>query len=269
MISSFAKLIRSLYLSKFQIKKDNKMRQYLFAMIIVCILCVVSIASAETNITSLPYTINTSGSYYLNGNLSSIGDGIIVNADDVTIDFKGHTISGNGTGNGVNTNEFSNIQIKNGTITNFSVGVLNPGTNGKLTSVLNIRAVSNTSHGIYLDDDACVVKNSIASRNGGIGIYVYGLGTIVQGNQVDFNTSGIAGIVVTQATVLDNAVGSNTGNGIQANGSSTIKNNLVFGNSAVGIYVGQQALVDGNTSASNGGGNLFCSGSCVGVNMVQ
>ena len=44
------------------------------------------------------FIISESGSYYLTGNRRSYGIGIQVNADDVTIDLMGYTLTGPGTG---------------------------------------------------------------------------------------------------------------------------------------------------------------------------
>jgi hypothetical protein len=237
----------------------------IFALLFVCLVFSATIASAETRIASLPYTITTSGSYYLSGNLTSTGEGISVKAAHVTIDLKGHTIKGNGIGSGVNTNNFDNVAIMNGTITNFSIGVNNPGTNGKATTVSNIRAVANTSHGIYLDDDGCVVRNSVSARNGGMGIYVFSNGGLVEGNQIYNN--GALGMWITFALAINNTVTSNFGMGIHA-GPSTIKNNLVFGNTNIGINASPNSFVDGNTVIGNGVANLVCD-LCVGQNAVQ
>jgi hypothetical protein len=77
-------------------------------------------------ISSLPLTIDESGSYYLDQNMrhsSRYTDAIEVNADDVTIDLRGHSLIGrsssSGTSNGIYMNGRKNVEIRNGTITNF------------------------------------------------------------------------------------------------------------------------------------------------------
>src|SRR5882724_3568968 len=65
-------------------------------------------------ISSLPFTINTSGSYYLTTNLVGVvgSDGISIVASDVTIDLGGFTLLGpaNGTSeNGIDGASSSNI----------------------------------------------------------------------------------------------------------------------------------------------------------------
>jgi hypothetical protein len=74
-----------------------------------------------TTITSLPYEITTRGYYTINTNLTSSGHGIVVKANNVTIDLKGYTIEGSGTGSyyGIYINGRNNVEIRNGTIRNF------------------------------------------------------------------------------------------------------------------------------------------------------
>ena len=51
----------------------------------------------RTPISSVPYAINTSGSYYLTGNLTvNSGIAISINAGGVTLDLNGFTISSTG-----------------------------------------------------------------------------------------------------------------------------------------------------------------------------
>ena len=60
----------------------------------------------------------------LDYDLACPGNGFIVGADGITIDLNGHTISGSGTGAGVNVTGRTNISIVGGTIRNFLAGVL-------------------------------------------------------------------------------------------------------------------------------------------------
>jgi hypothetical protein len=48
---------------------------------------------ARTPISSLPFTITNSGSYYLTTNLNSAGQGITISADNVAIDLSGFGIT--------------------------------------------------------------------------------------------------------------------------------------------------------------------------------
>jgi hypothetical protein len=79
-----------------------------------------------TKITSLPYTIEKPGFYYLGGNLQlttfAHGAGITVNCSHVTIDLMGFKLSHeniNGyyfTGTGISLNGREDVEIRNGTL---------------------------------------------------------------------------------------------------------------------------------------------------------
>jgi hypothetical protein len=86
---------------------------------------------ARTPIAAAPFTITTSGSYYLTKNVSvASGDAITINANDVTLDLNGFTISSTNanpvTGTGILIgNSLHNITISNGHISGaivFSAG---------------------------------------------------------------------------------------------------------------------------------------------------
>lgn len=76
-------------------------------------------------ITSLPFPISTSGSYYLQGNLqhTGIGNAITISANDVTIDLNGFTLASapGASGSAIKINFDSvNVTVKNGTISGSS-----------------------------------------------------------------------------------------------------------------------------------------------------
>jgi len=86
-------------------------------------------ASAGVSPISTCQTIMSSGSYELTQNLNHDGTTpangcLLVDADNVTIDLKGFTITGSNTDSGIGTvGPQDNIVIRNGTITDFSVGL--------------------------------------------------------------------------------------------------------------------------------------------------
>ena len=74
-------------------------------------------------ISSVPYTIDTPGSYYLTGNLVADVNvnGITIDADSVTLDLMGFSLIGpeSASGYGIYINDRDNIEIRNGTIAGF------------------------------------------------------------------------------------------------------------------------------------------------------
>src|SRR3954454_3804301 len=71
-------------------------------------------------ISSLPFVISTSGSYYVTGNLTGLSGqhGISVNADNVTVDLGGFDLVGpGGAATGIRVqNSHVNVTIRNGTV---------------------------------------------------------------------------------------------------------------------------------------------------------
>lgn len=243
-------------------------------------------------ITSLPITITTPGSYYLTSNLSTTTTAITVEANNVTIDLNGFTLTGNGTDNhyGVTMWNRSNIEIKNGTIQNFYEGIIEPYTNGKGHKVVGVRAIKNVVAGIHLVSSGNIIKDCTVMYNGiGIlagatryGIYA-GSRSIVTGNQVSENcteaNTGTAfgimtgdGAIITGNTVCTNAhraivqvFAISTGN------ACVIKDNVVYDNAisctsgynGINAYAGSTLI--GNSVYLNGTGSS--GGTLLGVNL--
>jgi parallel beta-helix repeat protein len=206
-------------------------------------------------IISLPCTIETSGYYFLTNNLTSQGTGIDIGGafqvKNVTIDLRGYTIFGDGTGDGIYVGSADeDVEIRNGTVTNFYRGVVGSGSTN--VRVINIRAINNNLHGILLQlSEKSLVKDSTASGNGAMGIWL-GKGSTATGNIVGDNANtGINAFF--GDTVIGNSVYNNGGHGISAE-NSTIKNNTTYSNNMNGINLINNCLVDGNTSVDNSSG---------------
>jgi hypothetical protein len=84
-------------------------------------------------ISSLPYAISQSGSYCVTADISvnlPYGDAISINANDVDLDFQGHTITNSASiksGAGVRLVEgatLTNVTVHNGTVYSFNYGVI-------------------------------------------------------------------------------------------------------------------------------------------------
>ena len=59
------------------------------------------------------------GNVKLTCDLQGAGNGLIVGADNITIDLNGYVLEGDGTGIGIDISNHQKVTIKNGTITNF------------------------------------------------------------------------------------------------------------------------------------------------------
>ena len=248
-------------------------------------------------ISSVPYTISASGSYYLTGDLqvdpATPADGITVQADNVTINLMGYSLVGpgstSGTNYGIYMNARSNVEIRNGTVMAFGTdGIHEPDYNqGKGHRVISVRVLENGDRGMYLRGFGHLVKDCTASENGSYGIYV-GDGSVVinttaswnqgtgifaeEGSTVIGNTAyknqGSIGIALNQAsTVINNTAYYNQEHGIYASGGCTLIGNTAYLNNQsnttyrAGIYVGDGCLLKDNTASANMRSNIHVSGS--------
>jgi hypothetical protein len=81
-------------------------------------------ASADTAVSACG-TLAPAGNYFLTKNLSATGDCLVIGANNVAIDLRGKTITGNGTGSGITDGglERADAIIANGKIRNFNQGI--------------------------------------------------------------------------------------------------------------------------------------------------
>jgi parallel beta-helix repeat protein len=213
----------------------------------------VAVVEAATEITTLPRTITTQGSYIINKNLTSTSNGIVVKVNNVTIDLNGYNIAGNNTGTyyGVYIQGRSNVEIRNGTIRNFgSHGIYEESSSGNSHRVINVRVMNNKGYGIQLDGSNHMVKDCTASNNNGdLGIYAGSGSTVIGNTAYDNGKSGI--LAGYGSTVIGNTAYSNGLNGIITDTGCTVKNNTAVNNQSVGISINTYNLVDGNTAYDN------------------
>jgi parallel beta-helix repeat protein len=212
-------------------------------------------------ITEVPYTINEPGSYYFTGDLESPIYGILVNADNVTIDLMGYSLIGPGPGGsyGVYMNGRKNVEIRNGTVRDFGVtGIFEESNDGMQHRIIAVRVVSNGDRGIDLSGTLHQVRDCAAVGNQDYGIYV-GSSSIVSGNQArDNGTLGIR--AYSGCTVTGNTACYNGRTGISTSVGSTVANNTAYGNGigtpamyeVSGIDAGTASTVIGNTAFYNG-----------------
>lgn len=204
---------------------------------------------ARTPISSLPFTITNSGSYYLTTNLTGMSGthGITIASSNVTVDLNGFSLSGvPGSLHGifVSTNAiYVNVTVRNGTVR---------GWDGNGVEAFN------SENGIF--------ERLTVSAAGGFGIDAYG--SLIRDCQVD--SSGDSGIAA-NASEIRHCVVENTGyDGIDAYDSQVrdcvvehnlygiyvapgkVSDCLVETNSFSGIYAGSSGCqITGNTCLGN------------------
>lgn len=175
------------------------------------------------------------GSYRVTQDLScrSCPQCLLIDASNVTIDLQGHRLTGDGTATsaGIRVSRgagLSNIEVRNGTVVSFGVGVQLEG--AKQSRIERMRVFDNKRFGILADSQSAVVSN-IAARNGGTGI------------QVGVDIGGGASLV------LDNLATENGGTGIVADG--VVRNNVASFNGLVGISVLCPSSISDNVTFEN------------------
>ena len=168
-------------------KKYLLLQAILLALIIVIsAFKVIPITTAANNvhvIDSLPYVINKPGIYVLEHDLTSTGDGIIVNSSNVVIDGNGYSIKGNGLGIGIiidsaTHNVNFNVTVKNIKIRDFNTGIYVEVYSDNFTNVIvdNVVVKNATEHGIHVENTYynVIIRNTVIENGEDTecGIYV-------------------------------------------------------------------------------------------------
>jgi hypothetical protein len=197
---------------------------------------VVAVGGVGTKINSVPYTISAPGFYYLGGNLTHTGTthGITVNADDVTLDLMGFSLSHTGAIGaeiGIVMNGRTNVEIRNGTVRGFFNGIQETLATGNKHRVINVRATNNSRNGIVLNGNNHLVKGCNVCNNGPIGISISN-GIIADCVAANNGSIGIA--LNGTGSVLGNSAINNTDRNFSlgAGGATSI---LVDRNNAFGL----------------------------------
>lgn len=191
-----------------------------------------------------PCTITNPGSYVVTRDMASlIGSAIIVQANDVTLDLKGHTVSG-GTifsahdGAIYQPSTCKNLAVRNGVI----VGGWGPGIQaygpGARVEAVSVRGSS--GGGLLLGDAAAVADCAVFSNTLGSSaapLVVLGAGSRISSCAVSGN----------RGTTL---IGVEAGNDVRVNGV-TVRENRAAGGAFTGIRVYEGAILDACLVVSN------------------
>jgi hypothetical protein len=190
-------------------------------------------------------------------------------ASDITIDLNGFALIGtNGTAEGMTGGGTArrNISVRNGTVRNWSTGVLLNG--GGLARLEHLNVSGNSSHGMQMDAPAVVAGCSVI-RNGGHGIFTTSAVTVIRGCLISEN--GLDGIRVGPSSVVaenlcqGKASSGSTNAGIRATSNNTgIENNdVVFYENGV-VVSGANNFILRNTTAFVGTNYIFAAGNSFG-----
>ena len=223
-------------------------------------------------ISSLPFTINQPGSYYLTGNLeftAATGNAISISASNVTVDLNGFALSSTSavTGSAIAVSSSTrNIAVRNGTITGtttvfiggsplswtvtpggFSNGVLSSAANSQFSHLRISRCrergiiadfeplvdrVTANENGLHGIAAAGTVVNCVAARNGGSGFIA--ATSVSNCTAADNGNTGIAGGAVTNSYAYGNGSDGIASTGVIAFSRAT--NNNRKNNGSVDIF---------------------------------
>ena len=244
----------------------------LLPLIAVLAVCGVTAAAGQSPPAGLECGDTITADTTLNQDLTGCpSNGIIVGADDITLDLNGHTISGDGKpvrrcprrqpcDMGVFNDRHDGVTVRNGSLRGFAVGVLIGGVRGNrlvgLSSSHNqyfgfviadssrsvIRDSSATDNprpdgdglGVFMSHDLRIVNNSFR-RNGQIGIHIENsTGNLIKGNE--FVRNGDFGVFV------------------QADGNQVRGNHCVRNGTGILVGPGSRNVIAGNRVSGGGEG---------------
>ena len=83
--------------------------------------------------------------YELTGNLTCSGAGLTIGADDITLDCRGKSLTGDGTGLGIFLDGVSGVTVRNCHVKDFAAGIVLNGSSGNL--LVKNKATGNTIFG--------------------------------------------------------------------------------------------------------------------------
>jgi hypothetical protein len=212
----------------------------------------------RTPISALPFTISTSGSYYLTASLTAAANvnGITINASNVTLDLRGFEVTGTpGTaifGIRVSVGR-SNVVIRDGTVRNWpGSGVVVENTAVTRVRVENVHANDNGSGGIVLGTDSVMV-NCTVSGNVAHGISGQTGCQLLRCTANGQTGAGGDGFNFGAQTVMTDCVAKANGqDGITTGQDSVLSNCLADGNAAIGFVCGDRTVIDRCLASDNG-----------------
>lgn len=238
------------------------------------------------------YRISQPGSYYLTGNVTGVSGkvGILVLANNVTIDLNGFTLQGvsgadDAIGVAFNIPSWTNFKVMNGTIRGWTKeGIdgfyannciidrvhVDGSSNGYgiitgVGSTIRDCVVSNSGAGI-VTPQGCTVVACSAYRNIGPN-FALGPGNTVTGCTArEATAAGSPGFDVAEGSTIANCSSTNNnGIGFTLGNNCTITGSTALGNTSSGFRMNSGGLVQACTAASNGAYGIQAVGSATSI----
>jgi parallel beta-helix repeat protein len=159
-------------------------------------------------------------SYTIVSDMTSDGDGIVVQKSNIVIDGDEHEIHGKGIGTGITIDNVDNVTLKNMDLQKFLVGIrLNASSFNTVSGVTLANNSGDSSEGIQLGQN---------SDN-----------NTVLGNSITYNGFGVIVLESDNNVISGNEVMNNHGTGIMLNSSFNTEidaNNIVNDSCGIGVY---------------------------------
>jgi hypothetical protein len=205
------------------------------------------------------FRITAAGSYYLTGNFTGEPgkNDIFVEANNVTIDLNGFTMTGAGDHGAISTAltlpTVENTTVRNGTVTNwgFAIALRDK------ARVERVSAVRNVVDGISAGNGSLIVE-CIASSNGQNGFSVGGSSAIRDSTARENGGNGMA--ASSELVVSNCNFSGNTGIGVLVGGNSTVQNCSVSRNGSTGIAGNDRCTIVDCVASSNGAFGIIAFG---------
>jgi large repetitive protein len=220
----------------------------------------------------------TSSTRLANSLIGCSGDGLVIGADNITVDLAGHSISGVNAARseGIADDGHRGVRIENGTIANFFLnGVGLRGAPRSAVSNLTIRKIgagggeNDASAGVLVKNSpntlvtANTVTNDVSAfQSDGVDV-LSSAGTTVSGNRIANNAwNGMFVLDSPGTRVIGNALDGNQNEGIEVNFGSDgtlLAGNHAGNNVSSGLVVGAVSgvRIEGNALTGNGESGLF------------
>jgi parallel beta-helix repeat protein len=213
-------------------------------------------AASTQSIVSCGETISTNA--VLTEDLTDCSNGIIIGADDVVLDGRGHTISGLGSGYGITLNNRSGVTIKNLTISGFSIGISVYQSTGNrlIRNILHdndrgvrlAEAMGNEISRNSFESNHLAVRLLFASNNNEISRNV-----LMRGQSNSINLQHSSGNEIVGNELIDNGFSID----LFESDSNTVARNHVSGTKVgygIRLIASSENTLSGNRSESNQGG---------------
>jgi parallel beta-helix repeat protein len=224
-----------------------------WAIVLACLVTTGAPTAGESDLCDTTILANLT----LDHDLTCAGNGLTIGADGITIDLNGHTITGPGTGVGINLPTRTGVVIRGGTVRNFLAGVQL--VNATANTIKEIRVTGNRDGIFLIGSSGNTIKENTAWQNSRVGVMLRPSGirnstqNLIAENTLTDNLNGIILVETpTGNTLKENVISGSGSSGISVTGGvsgNVIKENSFTGNAAGILFnVGATGLTPTNNA---------------------